>query len=318
MTKISITELDYSLHLRKWFFVNNFPEADIAFLNSLDALGQVEPILIYQGDKKYLLDGVKRVIFAKGQNQEEVPALIINTDSNLDLIIFIFTKSKDWVLNSAINKIRFIGLAQTLKIEKKTIVEQLFPLIGFEPYHKLFDQCLAIFNLNEACQKFCFAKSLSFKQCLILSSYDASVIEQILIWQDMLNLSLSITFEFLDSVNDILKRDNILIQNLSNYLGLNNIFQDQILEKTEKAAFLRRLIQEKRSPTLYPLVKEIENLVNSLKFSPKVQIIWDKTLEKKELAVSFKIEENTDLSEIGKIFKDQKNQDKIKTILDKF
>ena len=312
-----LNQLNDSLHLRAWFFTKNNENPNY-FFSLLQEIGQLEPILVWrEKDKLFLLDGLKRVEFYKNQGKTEITALVIETSAS-NLIKFVFLKCKDWLLNSAINKIRFIQLATNLQIPVSLIVDELLPLIEFQAYAKLYEQILRIFQLSFAAQEFCFEKNLSFKQCSLLSSYKPELIRLVLIWFSEFTLSSSLVFEFLDAINDILERDQLLLDDLISQPEFRAILNSLNIEKAEKLARLRELIQSKKYPNLFPVVQELDTLVNRLQLSNKIQLSWDKTLEKKEVALTFRVTNEHDLKQLLDFSANSQNQMLLKDILGKF
>ena len=289
---------DSRFSLRHYLFESfNAPTCHIT---SFDTLGILYPIIVYADDKKryHLVDGRKRVQFAKEMREPRIKANVLPENTPLtDIITLSFCNKRNDIESSIMNKIQFLCYAMDLNVSDSWIVKSLCVPFEFKPHSSFLRECERICNLPGELKTFCHEKKFSLKQILNLTLYPDDLLLHIMKWKSSLQLTASIIDEIASNVKDYLRREGKSIQDFMSEEGVQEIF-DSSLSPRDKTDKFRQLIHLRRFPVLSEKNSLIQKTVEDLRLNRDIAVDWDRTLEIKNLKVTVDV---NDPSRWGKI-----------------
>jgi hypothetical protein len=280
---------DSRFSLKDYLF--EFAPEQTCHITSFDAFGILDPIIVYNDDKKrlHLVDGLKRVQFAILNKEAMIQATVLPASTPVtDLITLILCNKRYEIEYSTINKIQFIYFATSLNAPEAWIMNSLCIPFEFKPHRDFFRECERINNLPKELKLFCHDKKFSYKQLLNLTYHPKDLLSQLIKWKSVLQFTASTLDEIASNLKNYLKREN---KNISDFLSEQDIQElfDSSLAPREKTDKLRHLIHLKQFPVLSDKNVKIQKAVDALKLPKGVQVSWDKTLENKNINLSVNI-----------------------------
>lgn len=266
-------------------------EAQAFLVSSFDKSGILYPVVIYKDSKGllHLLDGRKRLRYAKQNNIQKINATILpEATPTTDIIIFILCNRRNHLESSIINKVQFICFAKSLNPPETWLVETLSVPLGFKPDAGFLNNCKRIYNLPGKIRIFCHEKNYSLKQLINLTSHSDNLLEQLAQWKSTLHLTASILDEIAVNLRDYLKSKN---KNLEDFLKEPDLLEilDSSLSPRDKTEKLRQLLYLKRFPTLSNVNNRICDTIEKLNLPGQITIKWDKTLENKNVDLNINL-----------------------------
>jgi len=265
--------------------------APTCHITSFDTLGILYPIIVFGDNKKryHLVDGRKRVQFAKEMKEPRIRAAILPASTPVtDMITLIFCNKRNEIESSIINKVQFLCLAMALNASDSWILQSLCVPFEFKPHSSFLQECERINSLPKKLKLFCHEKKFSFKQLLNLTLCPEQLLLQIINWKSCLHLTASLMDEITSNLRDYLRREN---KSLEDFVSEQNVQEilDSSLSPRDKTEKLRQLIYLQRFPILSEKNSLIQNTVGDLNLPKGIDISWDRTLENKNVHVSFNI-----------------------------
>lgn len=288
--KIDNIIIEDSIFSLKDYTFEKFP-AKSCLLKSFNAMGILYPVIVYKADNEqlHLIDGKKRVQFAKQRRGKIIPVNILpSTTSVTDIITLLFCNEWHAIESSAINKIQFICFAMNLGAPEPWILEELCIPFGFRPSGDFLLECERINGLSKNLRQFCHEKRFSVKQLLNLASHPRDVLEQIIRWQSVLQLTASTLYELASNLNDYLNRENKKVKDFLTDPDVVEIFESA-LGAREKTDRLRTLLNLRRFPILSETNARINKSVEALNLPKGCNMNWDYTLENKNISLSINL-----------------------------
>lgn len=280
---------DSRFSLKDYLF--EFAPEQTCHINSFDAFGILDPIIVYKDDQKrlHLVDGLKRVQFAILNKVTMIQATVLPADTPVTNLITLILCNKRYEIEfSTINKVQFIYFATSLNAPEPWILNSLCIPFEFKPHRDFFRECERINNLPKELKLFCHDKKFSHKQLLNLTYHPKDLLTQLIKWKSVLQFTASTLDEMASNLKNYLKRENKKISDFLAEPDIQELFDSSLAprEKTEK---LRHLIHLKQFPVLSDKNVKIQKAVDSLKLPKGVQVSWDKTLENKNINLSVNI-----------------------------
>lgn len=272
-------------------FLFEFAPEQTCHINSFDAFGILDPIIVYKENKKqlHLVDGMKRIQFAILNKERIIRATVLPEATPVtDLITLILCNKRYEIEFSTINKIQFIYFAVSLNAPEAWILNSLCMPFELKTNRDFFRECERIYNLPKELKLFCHDKKFSLKQMLNLTYHPKDLLVQLIKWKSVLQLTASTLDEIASNLKDYLKRENKKIGDFLSEPDIQELFDSSFSprEKTEK---LRQLIHLKQFPILSDKNSKIQKNVAALKLPKGIDVNWDRTLENKNINVSVNI-----------------------------
>jgi len=260
-------------------------------LSSFHSLGILYPVIVYRDSKKqlHLIDGVKRIQHAKVTQQKKISAMILPEKTPVtDIISLILCNKRHEIESSIINKVQSICFAISLNAPDAWIMDALCFSFEFKPHSEFLRECERIYNLPKEIKQFCHDKKISLKQIVNFTYYPGELLETLIEWRSVLQLTASTLDEIASNINDYMKRENKKVDDLLAEPEVQEIF-DSSLSPREKTEQFRRLLHLRKFPLLSASNSRIEETVKFIKLPREVKINWDRTLENKKLDINILI-----------------------------
>jgi hypothetical protein len=169
------------------------------------------------------------------------------------------------------------------------VIEHYLPLLQFEAHEKVLQKCEKVGALPGDVLDYLQDKRFSLKQCVHITRHPRALVEQLFLWKRDLALTASIIEELLDHIKDHLRAHDLELSDFVANPRVQDILCAPSLSPNEKTKALRRLVKRMRFPILTTANDKIENMVSDLHFPPSIDVRWDTSLEKKELAMTIKV-----------------------------
>jgi hypothetical protein len=287
-------------------------------LSSFHSLGILYPIIVYRDRKKqlHLIDGVKRIQHAKVIQQKKINAMILPEKTPVtDIISLILCNKRHEIESSIINKVQSICFAISLNAPDSWIMDSLCFSFDFKPHSEFLRECERIYNLPREIKQFCHDKKISLKQIINFTYYPRELLETLIEWKSVLQLTASTLDEIASNINDYMKRENKKVDDLLAEPEVQEIF-DSSLGPREKTEQFRRILYLKKFPLLSSSNSRIEDFVKSVNLPREVKINWDRTLENKKLDIDILINDPLKWSAILKTLQSDELKGAIESILE--
>lgn len=287
-------------------------------ISSFHSLGILYPVIVYRDSKKrlHLIDGVKRMQHANLTRQKTIPAMMLpETSSVTDIISLIICNKRNEIESSIINKVQAICFAISLNAPDSWIQDALCFSFDFKPHSEFLRECERINNLPKEIKQFCHDKKISLKQLINFTYYPRELLEALIGWKSVLQLTASTLDEIATNINDYLKRENRKIDDLLSETEVQEIF-DSSLAPREKTEQFRQLLHLRKFPLLSASNSRIEKAVKSINMPKEVKINWDRTLENKKMDINISVNDPLKWSGILKALQTDELKDAIESILE--
>ena len=287
-------------------------------ISSFHSLGILYPVIVYRDSEKqlHLIDGVKRMQHAKLTRQKTIHAMILPENSPVtDIISLIICNKRHEIESSIINKVQSICFAISLNANESWILDALCFSFDFKPHSEFMRECERINNLPKEIKQFCHDKKISLKQLVNFTCYPRDLLETLISWKSVLQFTASTLDEIASSINDCLKRDNKIIDDLLSELEVQEIFDSSLgpREKTEK---FRQFLHLKKFPLLSAANSRIEEAVKSINLPRDIRIKWDRTLENRNIDIKMSINDPLKLAGILETLQSDDLKKAIESILE--
>ena len=281
-------------------------------------LGILCPVIVYRDDNKkfHLIDGKKRIRYAKQSRKESLPAIVLTDTAKItDIITLILCNRRKDIEQSVMNKILFVCFAIYLKAPEPWLLNSLCTSFGFRPYSEFLKDCERINNLPAEMKQFCHEKLFSLKQILNLTHYPEDILRQLMGWRPVLQLTASTLDEISSNLKDYLRSQNKTIKAFSCEPEVKEIIQST-LSPRDKTERLRRLIYMKRFPVLSETNARIGEKVSQLNLPEGISINWDRTLENKNVDITVHVQEPANMTELLNTLNSAEMKKAVEGILD--
>jgi hypothetical protein len=268
--------------------------------DSFKQLGILYPVIVYRddNDKFHLIDGRKRIHYAKQAREQMIPAIVLSETAQLtDIITLILCDREKEVEQSVMNKILFVCFAMSLKAPATWVLSSLCASFAFKPYSEFLKDCWRINNMPAEMKLFCHEKRFSMKQIINLAHYPGDILLQLMEWKSVLQLTASILDEIASNLKDYLRSQDMTIREFISGPEVREIIQSP-LSSRDKTERLRQLIHMKRFPVLSETNARIRGKVSQLNLPKGISINWDRTLENKNVDISVHVEEPEKMTEL--------------------
>lgn len=280
---------DSRYSLRNYLFISDVDQNCLE--ESFKTSGILYPVILYNdlNDKLHLIDGRKRLAFARKQLNDRIEAVILPYSTPVTNIIGLICCDKKHELDtSIINRVQLIRFAISLDADESWILNSLCRSFGFKPHTDFLIECNNIYNLPAELRLFCHEKRFSLKQIINLTHHSGEIIMQLVKWSSALQLTASTLDEIASNLGSHLKREGRSLEEFLSDPELAEVFESDLngREKTER---LRNLLRARNYPILSTVNARMNNSVAQLRLPEQIKINWDKTLENKNINLSIDI-----------------------------
>jgi len=292
-------------------------EPSVSVNVSFERLGIFQPLIVQQNrdGNCHLVDGYKRIESAVKDNVQNIDAMILPQDTATeDILLLLLYDNRAIIESSVMNRLQFIQFSLSFGGNHSWIQETLCVSFGFRPYKDFFQDIQEIMKMPVSLRMFCHEKKYSMKQILNLTHYPVNLMKQILEWRGILQLTASVLDEIASNLGDYLKSENKGVEDFVNEDEVQEIM-DSSLSPRNRTERLRRLIYERRFPTLISVNGRIEKQVEKLGLPPSINIQWDRTLENKNVELALHIRDANQWPEILKKINSEEVKKAIEDIL---
>jgi ribosomal protein S10 len=241
--------------------------------------------------------------------------ILPETSPVTDIISLIICNKRHEIESSIINKIQSIFFAISLNAPEAWIMDTLCYSFDFKPHSEFLRECERINNLPKEIKQFCHDKKISLKQLVNFTYFPRDLLETLIGWKSVLQLTASTLDEIASNINDYLKRENKNIDDLLSEPEVQEIF-DSSLGPRDKTEHFRQLLHLRKFPLLSASNSRIEHEVRSINIPKEVKINWDRTLENKKMEINISVNDPVKWSGILKALQSNELKSAIESILD--
>jgi hypothetical protein len=280
---------DSRFSLRQFLFES--APAQSCHVNTFCTLGILYPIIVFKDAKGlyHLVDGLKRVEYANQSQDHVIRAMVLPENTPFtDIISLLLCNKRNEIESSAMNKIQFLCFAISLNAPESWILQILCAPFEFKPHSEFLRECERIFHLPKDIRLFCHEKKFSLKQLINLSYYPPDLLNQLIEWKSVLQLTASTLDEIASHLKDYLKTSDKNIKDFLLEPEVEEIFESS-LSPRDKTDNLRQLLYLKRFPTLSGVNASIRNIIGQLNLPKTINITWDNSLENKNVDIAVKV-----------------------------
>jgi len=264
----------------------NVGDREFDFFKLKSSRSSIVPIIIEPLNLKYkIIYGYHLLHIYIEYGFDSIPAILLKTDSIKEKIVFILNYHQKFFKLFPTEISRIAGYILKNKIE---IDEQILKTLRISDYKNRIDEIAKIKDLNRVITDYLDEKFAPIKTCIYTVRLDSEArkyVEKLII---KFKPSLSIYNEIAQNLYEISRRDSIKVSRILTKYKLNKMIEKRGTNLEE----IRKEIYRIRYPTISRYNKNIENLIRKKNIPKYIKINWDKTLEKRNLEINIKIEEN--------------------------
>ena len=295
------------------FFLKNIDDDRSSFIFSVfDNIAPPDLLIVKKsiGDEFILIDKFLLLEYLKKKQTNYALCMVLNNVLDIDIFKFLLMKYYNIICSSCAYKIRFLKFVYDICGDEECLIKDFLPILNFRPQGKVFEYIKTSFVLKDEMLQYFHKKDLSLNQIYIFSCYDANLRDTVFALSKNLNLSISLTEEFCEHLNDICIAQNKNIDEVLEALKIKEIMLSNI-PISLKITFVRDMIFEARYPTITAINKKIISLIKRLNLPKNYDLKWDKMLEESALNLCCKIYDIQDIQELKDLLTDD---NKIKII----
>jgi len=294
-----------------------FTSGEYSCADSFNNLGILSPVIVQRGeDGVHLVDGRKRIQYAKQNGMISVDAVVLPVETQVtDIITFILCDKREDIGSSVMNMVQFICFAVSLNVPEKWALESLCVPLGLKPHPNTLHSCGRVNRLPKELRRFCHEKKFSLKQLINMASYPDDLLGLLVEWNRLLQLTASTMDEIASNLRDWLRSKNKSIDDLMNDAEIREILGSS-MDPRDKTGRLRQLIRIRQFPVLSEVNSRIEKSVSDLKLPKEIGIKWDRTLENKNAALSININDPEKWQRVLDALRSKEVKEALEDILD--
>ncbi len=273
-------------------------DSDYALLAaSFREIGVIQPLLVQKtGSGYHLVDGFKRLAFLKQRGMDKVLCSVLLTDgengADCDMAAFKVALCESGVGRESrfIDRLHAVMSALHAGVPRKQILELVMPALGFDSHDRVLRRLESIAMLPGEILEFCAEKNFSMKQCYHLTRHPPGVVDLVFSWRKQLSLSASVVNDLCESLKDYLRAHDLKADEFAGDSEVRELLASN-LAPHDKTAGLRRLVHKRRYPLLTRINQQMQEITDSLDLPAKAHLQWDRTLENREIKMTFVVME---------------------------
>ena len=298
-------KFNLSLKLKK---IGLWPEEKID--SSFQTYILSNPVLLKE---QCLIDGYKRLYAAKQLSIKTIPAIVSKEFYMEQIALYLLFDNLN-TLTSAASKAIFLSHLYECDIDIDFILKNIMAKLGLGPNRGLLEKYIKIATLPQNVLFFCHKKGISFKKTLNFTTFKPELLNWLFNMQGKLALTVSICHELLENINDILRRDDIELDQLLTLSEIKNIIDDNNLEPNRRTNLLRSKIKSLRYPKWTKLNTQMKEIKKQFFKDSPVDIVWDESLENRKLLIKSELTSQEDLEALKKALNSKKVDEGIKRL----
>lgn len=266
------------------------------------------------GDELILIDEFLLLEYLKKKKINYVLCKCLSNVLDVDIFKILLFKYYNIICSSCAYKIRFLKFVYDICGDEECLIKDFLPILNFSPHGKIFEYIKTSFVLSDEVLQYFHKKDLSLNQIYMFSCYNVDLRDTVFALSKNLNLSISLTEEFCEYLNDICIAQDKNIDEVLESLKIKEIMLSNI-PTSFKITFIRNMIFEAKYPTITEINKKIISFVKSLNLPKNYDLKWDKMLEGSDLNLCCKIYDIQDIQELKDFLSDANKVKIIEEIL---
>lgn len=258
-------------------------------ITSLKEVGLLNPPLVTQrGGRFILVSGWKRVMACLKLSLSPIPVLVVQGKSELETFLWAFYENLGAREFSLVEKAEVIAKLKKFGEDEKNIVSRYLPLLNIPPTLSHLDSYLVFSRLEPALKKFIHEKNLPFSLAELFLEFSTSERKRLL--PLVSPLSRSKMKEFLESLKEISRRDELPVRKILASKEVKDILDSRRLSSLQKADRIRLVLRKKRYPILCSWEESFDSVRRKMRWPREIILTPTPYFEEKRLSVSFNFE----------------------------
>ncbi len=272
--------------------------------SAFQTLGVLQPLLVKKVSGQYhLVDGFKRLAYLI-ENKISLVSCSVLLENELDddccgASVFNIALHESGLNKESrfVDKLYCVISAIQSGVSREQILELFLPALGLDAHDRVLRRLESIAKLPESVLDFCGEKNFSMKQCYHLTRHPSGVVDLVFSWRQQLFLTAAVVNELCESLKDHLRAHELTIDEFRQDHEVFSLLSSN-LSPQEKTKQLRQLIRLRRYPLLTKINQEMVESKAAMKLPPSANLVWDSTLENRELKMMFAVKEPEEWQEV--------------------
>jgi ParB family chromosome partitioning protein len=256
---------------------------------SIREVGLLNPPLVTRRNERFILvSGWKRVMACLNLSLSPIPVLVVEGKSELETFLIAFYENLATGEFSLVEKAEIMARLKKFSEDEKKIVRHYLPLLDIPPTLSHLDSYLAFSQFEPELKKFIHEKNLPFSLAELFSEFSTPERKRLL--PLVLPLSQNKMTEFLESLKEISRRDELPVRKILASKEAKDILGSRRLSSLQKADRIRLVLRKKRYPTLSSWEESFDSLQKKLRWPREITLSPTPYFEEKRLSVAFNFE----------------------------
>ena len=263
-------------------------------LLSIDKIGLVSPLVVVEReDSRFVLvSGWKRILACLELSLPQVPVFRLEEDDDSRAFLFALYENASIRNFDILEKAEIVQKLVGFEEDEKKIVRQFFPLLDIPSTLSYLDHYLKIARLDPSWKKVVFDKKMPLPSVLLLAEFTPREREQIL--PLVLPLGSNKLKQFLEDLFELSRKTGDPVEAILTSPGIKTVSNTDYLTPLQKADRVRRLLRERRYPTLSPWKKTFDASVRKARLSGETTFDAPSFFEDGEFSVTFSLKDKKD------------------------
>jgi ParB/RepB/Spo0J family partition protein len=256
---------------------------------SIREIGLLNPPLVTRRNGRFILvSGWKRVMACLNLSLSPIPVLVVEGKGELETFLIAFYENLATGEFSLVEKAEIMARLKKFSEDEKKIVRHYLPLLDIPPTLSHLDSYLAFSQFEPELKKFIHEKNLPFSLAELFLEFSTPERKRLL--PLVLPLSQNKMTEFLESLKEISRRDELPVQKILASKEAKDILGSRRLSSLQKADRVRLVLRKKRYPTLSSWEESFDSLRKKLRWPGEITLSPTPYFEERRLSVAFNFE----------------------------
>ncbi len=257
---------------------------------SIREIGLLNPPLVTRRNGRFILvSGWKRVMACLSLSLSPIPVLVVQGKGELETFLIAFYENLATGEFSLAEKAEIIARLKKFSEDEKKIVRHYLPLLDIPSTLSHLDSYLAFSQFEPELKKFIHEKNLPFSLAELFSEFYTSERKRLL--PLVLPLSQNKMTEFLESLKEISRRDELPVRKILASKEVKDILGSRRLSSLQKADRIRLVLRKKRYPNLSSWEESFDSLRKKMRWPREITLRPTPYFEEKRLSVDFNFED---------------------------
>lgn len=258
-------------------------------VTSIREIGLLNPPLVTRRNGRFILvSGWKRVMACLNLSLSPIPVLVVQGKGELETFLIAFYENLATGEFSLVEKAEIIARLKKFSEDEKKIVRHYLPLLDIPPTLSHLDSYLAFSQFEPELKKFIHEKNLPFSLAELFLEFSTSERKRLL--PLVLPLSQNKMTEFLESLKEISRRDELPVRKILASKEAKDILGSRRLSPLQKADRIRLVLRKKRYPNLSSWEESFDSLRKKMRWPREITLSPTPYFEEKRLSVDFNFE----------------------------